>query len=310
MRKAVTSVEDMFVLAHLGIPRINASDWHLGIDGMVGRVASWSLDDLNARPKRTVEAVHQCCGNPQEPKVPTRRVSNVVWGGVALDELLRDVDVDPSARYLWSYGCDHGHIAGAHVDAYVKDLPLDRVAQGDVLVAYELNGAPLPAEHGFPARLVVPGYYGTNSVKWLSRLHLAADRPTSVFTTRLYNDVVETADGRLFHRPVWEIAPESVLVSPAPGAILARGQPTQVWGWGWSFRPAALVEVSLDGGASYRAASLEPRCGWAWQRFSLLWRPNVPGKIALRVRAADEDGNVQPDNGARNALHTVHVTVE
>jgi DMSO/TMAO reductase YedYZ molybdopterin-dependent catalytic subunit len=310
MRDAVTNVEDVLVLAHLGIPRINAADWRLGIDGLVGRVAAWSLDDLKARPKSTIEAVHQCCGNPLEPTVPTRRVSNVVWSGVALDELLCGADVDPSARYLWSYGCDHGHIAGAHVDAYVKDLPLDRVAQGDVLVAYELNGAPLSAEHGFPARLVVPGFYGTNSVKWLSRLHLAADRPNSVFTTRLYNDVVEAADGNLLPRPVWEIAPESVLVSPAPGAILARGQPTEVWGWAWSFRPVALVEVSPDGGASYRAVSLEPRRGWAWQRFSFLWRPKIAGQIELRARATDEAGEVQPDDGARNALHTVQVTVQ
>jgi sulfane dehydrogenase subunit SoxC len=310
MREAITNVEDMFVLAHLGIPRINASDWHLSIDGTVGRGASWSLDDLKARSKTTVEAVHQCCGNPLEPKVPTRRVSNVVWGGVALDELLRGVDVDPSARYLWSYGSDHGHIAGAHADAYVKDLPLDRVAQGDVLVAYELNGAPLRAEHGFPARLVVPGYYGTNSVKWLSRLHLAAGRPNSVFTTRLYNDVVETVDGSLHHRPVWAIAPESVLVSPEPGAVLARGQPTEVWGWAWSFRHVELVEVSHDGGASYRVASLEPRRNWAWQRFSLLWQPNVPGRTELRVRATNEAGEVQPLEGARNALHMVEVTVQ
>lgn len=310
MHDTVTKLEDLFVLAHLGVPRIDAADWRLRLDGLVGRAASWSLDDLKARQKTTVAAVHQCCGNPLEPNVPTRRVSNVFWGGVALDKLLHGADVDPSARYLWSYGCDHGHIADMKADAYVKDLPLDRVAQGDVLVAYELNGAPLPAEHGFPARLVVPGYYGTNSVKWLWRLRLAADRSDGIFTTRLYNDVVEAAGGSLLSRPVWAIRPESILVSPAPGAVVARGQPTEIWGWAWSFRPVGQVEVSFDGGATYHAASLEPRRGWTWQRFFLLWRPNTPGRTELRVRATDAAGEVQPAEAARNALHRVEVTVE
>jgi DMSO/TMAO reductase YedYZ molybdopterin-dependent catalytic subunit len=120
--------------------------------------------------------VHQCCGNPLEPQVPTRRIANVRWGGADLAALLDGLGVDGEARYLWSRGLDHGTFAGVPCDGYTKDLPLQRLREGDVLIAYELNGEPLPPEHGFPARLLVPGYYGTNNVKWLSRLTLAKTR--------------------------------------------------------------------------------------------------------------------------------------
>jgi DMSO/TMAO reductase YedYZ molybdopterin-dependent catalytic subunit len=142
-------------------------------------VPTLSYDKLRSYPKTVVEAVHQCCGNPLEPIVPTRRVANVRWGGVGLATLLEEAGVDPRARYLWSCDLDHGEIAGTPCDGFVKDLPLERLAVGGVLVAYELNGAPLPAEHGFPARLVVPGYYATNSVKWLSPSCSSCRKPDS-----------------------------------------------------------------------------------------------------------------------------------
>jgi sulfane dehydrogenase subunit SoxC len=161
---AVTATENLHVIAHLGVPRVDSAQWSLAIDGLVGRAHTLSLDELRARPKRTVESVHQCCGSPLEPTVPTRRVTNVRWGGVDLAALLNELQIDPRARFLWSYGLDGGDFAGTSCDWFVKDLPLERLAAGDVLLAYEPNGAPLPAEHGFPVRLVVPGYYGTNSV--------------------------------------------------------------------------------------------------------------------------------------------------
>ncbi|WP_162917412.1 molybdopterin-dependent oxidoreductase [Dongia deserti] len=206
----VTPTEDLFVLAHLGIPRVDPAQWSLLIDGLLGRPMTLSLDQLKARPKAIVEGVHQCCGSPMEPTVPTRRVSNVRWGGADLAALLDEFGVDAQARYLWSYGLDGGDFAGTPCDWYLKDLPLARLKAGDVLIAYELNGAPLPAEHGFPVRLVVPGYYGTNSVKWLWRLHLADRRAEGQFASVLYNDPLdarEIAAGQPERRPVWAVAP-------------------------------------------------------------------------------------------------------
>jgi DMSO/TMAO reductase YedYZ molybdopterin-dependent catalytic subunit len=312
MTDAMTATDDLFVLAHLGIPRVDPAQWSLTIDGLVGRALCLTLDELKARPKRMVETVHQCCGSPLEPTVPTRRVANVRWGGVDLAALLADLEVDPRARFLWSYGLDGGTFAGASCEWYVKDLPLERLSAGGVLLAYELNGAPLPAEHGFPLRLLVPGYYGTNSVKWLWRMHLAEQRADGPFTTRFYNDDASAADraaGLPPRRRVWAIAPEAVIVSPAPEAAVQAGELIGIWGWAWSFRELTAVEVSVDGGAGYRQATLGERRGWVWRRFSLPWRPAERGEALLLVRAVDAEGGGQPREGARNAIHAVRVFV-
>jgi len=309
----VTPTDDLFVLAHLGIPRVDPAHWSLAIDGLVERPLALTLDALKARPKVVVEAVHECCGSPMEPKVPTRRVANLRWGGVDLATLLDEAATAPAARFLWSYGLDGGDFAGTHCDWYLKDLPLARLKAGDVLLAYELNGAPLPAEHGFPVRLVVPGYYGTNSVKWLWRLHLADKRAEGQFVSVLYNDALDPEDvaaGQPVRRPVWAIAPESIIVAPAPDAVLAHGEAVEIWGWAWSFRGVARVEVSTDGGASFVAAELEPRRGWQWQRFSLSWTPQRAGETTLIARALETGGAAQPFNGARNAMHQVRVDVQ
>jgi DMSO/TMAO reductase YedYZ molybdopterin-dependent catalytic subunit len=309
---AITAAGDLSVLAHLGVPRIDPARWSLTVDGLVGGARTLSLDDVKARPKKVVEAVHQCCGSPLEPKVPTRRVANVRWGGVDLAALLDELGVDPQARFLWSYGLDGGDFAGTSSEWFVKDLPLERLAAGGVLLAYELNGAPLPAEHGFPVRLVVPGYYGTNSVKWLWRLHLADRRAEGPFTTVFYNDSVsadEVAAGLPAQRPVWAIAPESIIVAPAPDAVVAAGDLTEIWGWAWSFRDIAAVEISADGGASFTRAALEQRRGWAWQRFCLPWRPSERGETLISARAIEAGGAAQPVDGARNAIHTVRLLV-
>jgi len=313
MTDAMTATENVFVLAHLGVPRIDPVRWSLSIDGRVRRVRTLTLDELKARPKRTVEAVHQCCGNPLEPTVATRRVSNVRWGGADLAALLDEVGIGAQGRFLWSYGLDGGDFAGTSCDWFVKDLPLERLAAGDVLLAYELNGALLPAEHGFPVRLVVPGYYGTNSVKWLWRLHLAERRSEGPFTTVFYNDSSDEEDvaaGLPSRRPVWAIAPESIIVAPAPDAVVAAGKPVEIWGWAWSFRGIATVEISLDGGANFTPATLEQRRGWAWQRFSLLWRPTCRGEAFLSARAFEAGGAGQPRDGARNSVHTVRILVQ
>jgi DMSO/TMAO reductase YedYZ molybdopterin-dependent catalytic subunit len=308
---AVTDAEDVFVLAHLGIPRIDPAQWSLRVDGLVGRPMSLGLAELKARPKRVVEAVHQCCGSPLEPKVPTRRVANVRWGGADLAALLEQAGIDPAARFLWSCGLDGGEFAGPRCESFMKDLPVERLAAGDVLIAYEMNDAPLTPEHGFPARLVVPSYYATNSVKWLWRLHLAARRADGPFTTTLYNDESEPeaiAAGAPARRPVWALAPEAVIVAPAPDAAVAAGVPVEIHGWAWSFHGVARVEVSVDGGASFAEAVLQKR-GWAWQRFSHIWWPQLAGDAHLCVRAFDADGTGQPFSGARNAVHGVRVRV-
>jgi sulfane dehydrogenase subunit SoxC len=259
----------------------------------------YTLDELQRLPKREIRSVHNCVGNPLEPQVPTRRVANVVWGGVDLKMLLAEVGVAGAASYVWSYGIDYGEFTGTYCDSYLKDLPLERVDAGDVLVAYELNGEPLPAEHGFPIRLFVPGWYGTNSVKWLFRMTLADDRAEGLFTTVYYNDP----------RPTWAIEPDSVIVVPAPDQRVQVAGPIEIWGWAWAAAGIRTVEVSVDGGRTWRAATVDSRREWSWQRFSLWWHPADAGRVTIACRATDYAGAGQPPAGARNEIHSVAVTV-
>ncbi len=240
MTDRVTRVGDMIVLCHLGVPRLDRDAWTLAIGGLVDRPRSLTFAELLRFPKHEVQTIHQCAGSPLAPREPTRRICNVTWGGARLGEILETCGIRPEARFVWSSGADHGEFGGVSADRYVKDLPLSRLAD-DVLVAYEVNGATLPAENGFPARLVVPGFYGTNSVKWLTGIRLEAGRAPGPFTTRWYNDPVLATDGTDTGRtePVWSIAPESLIVSPRPGAQLSRGVECVVWGWAWADRGIA-----------------------------------------------------------------------
>ncbi len=301
----VTPQRDLFVLAHLGIPRVEVAQWRLAVAGLVERPMTLTLDDLQRLPAREVESFHQCAGAPRRPDLAARRVANLVWRGVDLAELLHRCGVAPAAKFLWAYGLDHGRYEDVSAKWYVKDLPLSRLDQGGVMLAYAVNGEPLAPEHGFPLRLIVPGYYGTNTVKWLWRLELAASRAAGPFTTVLYND----PDPAAGTRPVWEAPPESLIVAPKSGPLPPAAR-LEIWGWTWGAAGVAQVEVSLDGGESWSAARVEPRRQWSWQRFSFDWRPQRAGTFTLAARATDARGAIQPMARARNAVHTVAVTIE
>lgn len=306
MTERFTKQSDLFVLAHMGVPDIAKEDWRLTIDGLVDNPLVMDFDELLKQPKKIVETVHQCAGSPMNPTVPTRQVSNVKWAGVDLRELFSKAGIHPGACYVWAYGQDHGKFAGEAQDCYLKDLPLSRVDEGDVLIAYELNGAPLSAKHGFPARLVVPGFFGTNSVKWLNRLHVAEGRASSIFTTRFYNDPVPDTEST---RPVWEIFPESVIVAPARESKL-KASNIEIWGWAWSASDVERVDVSVDGGNSWSQACLEPRSHRCWQKFSLDWSVPRAGRYQLISKATDSKGQTQPMDGARNSVYAVPVEID
>jgi DMSO/TMAO reductase YedYZ molybdopterin-dependent catalytic subunit len=310
LRDRYTATADAIVLCHLGVPRLDRETWSLAVDGLVERPLTLRFADIAKYPKATVTSIHQCAGSPLQPSEPMRRICNLAWSGARLGDILADCRPAASAKYIWSSGADFGEFNGVAVDAYVKDLPIERVS-ADVLIAYELNGAPLPAEHGFPARLLIPGFYGTNSVKWLTRLTLAQGRAPGPFTTRWYNDPVLDRDGRDTGRstPVWSIAPESLIVAPASDAALPLAAECEIRGWAWADGGVRTVEVTLDGGTAWRAAQLERPRGREWQRFSLRWTPGSRGPARLASRAEANDGARQPESGQRNAIHCVRVTV-
>jgi DMSO/TMAO reductase YedYZ molybdopterin-dependent catalytic subunit len=310
MRDRITRTDDAIVLCHLGVPRLDRDQWSLTIDGLVEQPLTLRFADLLRYPKTEVASFHQCAGSPLQPFEPTRRVCNVAWAGVRLVDLLADCRPSPAAQYIWSRGADFGEFSGVAVDAYLKDMPIARIA-ADVLIAYEMNGRVLAAEHGFPARLVVPGFYGTNSVKWLVGITFADSRATGPFTTRWYNDPVLDSAGRPTGEatPVWAIAPESLIVSPAPDATIEASVEREIWGWVWADGGVASVDVRAGDQAAWLPAKLEPPRGREWQRFSMSWAPRQPGVVTLASRATSKAGFVQPISGRRNAIHSVPVNV-
>jgi sulfane dehydrogenase subunit SoxC len=307
----VTASKDVFVLSHVGVPRAKAEDWWLDIAGLVDTPRRLRMSELYAMPKRTVTALHECAGFPLRPDIATRRYANVVWGGVDLNFLLQTTGIKREATFLWSYGIDKGVFEDCRSTVYVKDMPLSRLARGEVLLAYEMNGESMDAEHGFPLRLVIPGYYGTNLVKWLYRLELSDRRPDSPFTTKYYNDPVPpTPDNPAgAFEPLWELPPESVIVSPAQGDIL-QNKANMMWGWAWAGAGLAQVEVSADGGRRWVLADLELADGYAWQQFTYSWTPSASGTFCLMSRAHDKRGLRQPQDSARNAIYRVEVHVQ
>ncbi|MGH6677455.1 MAG: molybdopterin-dependent oxidoreductase, partial [Bradyrhizobium sp.] len=120
----ITPQRDLFVLAHIGIPKIDPASWRLDIGGMVERPRQLTMTDIRGLPKRSVMSFHQCAGFPRRPDLATRRIGNVVWGGIDLAELLRTVGVRPEARFLWAYGLDRGEYDGEDCGHYAKDVPL------------------------------------------------------------------------------------------------------------------------------------------------------------------------------------------
>jgi sulfane dehydrogenase subunit SoxC len=303
----ITPTNVVHVLAHLGVARVDASQWQLRIEGLVERPQVFDYEGLLGLPARELTAVFECYGNPLESDVPARSVANVVWRGVPLADLLARAGVRPEATLVWLEGLDSGTFASVYCDRYVKDIPVARAQQGDVLIAYAMNGQPLTQEHGFPVRALVPGYFGTNSVKWLSRIILAASRPEGLFTTRLYTRPVDVG-GRERREPVRELDVNAVIVRPADQDRLSPGRHV-VTGWAWSVWPVRGVEVSTDGGGSWHEAHLEAR-GTAptWQRFAFEWEAPAPGSCEIRARATDSQGRVQ-SNAGRNRIHAITVVV-
>jgi len=299
----VTRTPDAYVIGHFGIARVAAPDWSLRVDGLVGNVLRISLPQLRALPSVTVTAVLECFGNPLEPTIPVRRVANVRWRGVPVRALLDAAGVRSGASILWARGLDSGQFDGIDCACYLKDLPLATVAERGI-IAYEMNGEPLTAEHGFPARLFVPGYFGTNNVKWLAALTLADRRPEHLFTTRLYQRAEPGSDVPV---PVRDLDVTSLITSPREGQTVRPGTVT-IRGWAWSAVPVTAVDIGVRD--TWQRAELEPRSSEdsGWQQFSA-GRHFGPGDYRVLARATDGRGRTQPQAEARNQIHAVSLRV-
>ena len=326
LRYPVTPAGLHYLLIHYDIPVVDPATFALTIEGRVSRPLTFSLDELRERPAVELEVTMECAGNgrarldPRPVSQPwlLEAVGTARWRGTPLAPLLAEAGIPDGTVEVLFTGLDRG-IEGGDEQAFQRALPLDEALRDEVLLAYEMNGAPLPPQHGFPLRLVVPGWYGMTNVKWLSRIEFLAE-PFSGYQQSWSYRVRQSEDE--VGEPLQRMQPRSLLVPPGIPEFMTRDRTVAAGevlleGRAWSgLAPVASVEVSDDGASTWSAATLEPAGEpWTWRGFAYRWEAK-PGEHVLCSRARDEAGNEQPveppwnlGGYANNAVQTVRVTV-
>jgi DMSO/TMAO reductase YedYZ molybdopterin-dependent catalytic subunit len=279
-------------------------------------------------PSETRPVTLECAGNGRVllvPKVDGAQwqlgaVGTAEWTGVRLDAVLERAGVDPKVTELVLEGADSGEPSKPSKPGkpikFSRSIPLERARGGDVLLAYQMNGQPLPQAHGFPIRAIVPGWYGMASVKWLARV-VAVTQPYGGYFQTVDYAYWQQRDGFPQRVPVTEMQVKSQIARPATAEVVAKGKAYRVFGAAWAGDAAvSQVEVSTDGGKSYSPAKLlGTPAKHAWRLWEFSWKvPDKPGKYALMARATDAKGNRQPlerdkDREAYMISHVVPVEV-
>ncbi|HMK22003.1 MAG TPA: sulfite oxidase [Terriglobales bacterium] len=304
-RELVTANADFFVRNHFPAPQISSDTWHLEITGLVSKPINLSYSDLLLMNPARLHCTLECAGNLSGGK----GVGNAVWSGASLATLLKQAGVKPQAAYVVLHGADSGSgedlPPGTH---FARAIPLEKALSDSTLLAYEMNGSPLPAEHGFPLRAVVAGWYGMDSVKWLSRIEVTEQPFQGYFQQRHY--VATNRDGNI--RPITRMLVSSKFLRPSQDEEI-RERVYHVEGVAWAGEAKiSKVEFRASPGEAWQNAVLDASpTPYVWTRWSCDWHVPGPGKYTLEVRATDSDGNTQPamhDSARRDAyeLNTPH----
>ena len=288
-REDLTRVESFFVRSH-GPPADGEGVWRLTVDGLVERPLTLTLDDLRGFAPREVVATLQCAGNRRAALMAVREIPDEIpwgrgavgtarWAGVALAEVLQAAGLDARTRHIELIG-----------DDYEVSIPVAKALAPEVLLVWDMNGAPLTPHHGAPLRAVVPGYIGARSVKWLKGVRALAEPSQGYFQAVSYR----LEPGSIALGP---LAVNSDILVPAEGAEVPAGT-LEVAGYAFAGeRSVVRVDVSRDGVAWEQAELLERLGPWAWRR----WRHSIevePGPLELVVRAWDSAAATQPEHPA------------
>lgn len=327
----LTPNELFYVRSHFATPALDPAHWELAVTGMVERPLRLSLDQLMALPAVTRPVTLECAGNNRIFLVPQAQgaqwglgaVSTAQWTGVPLSAVLRQAGLKLGAVDVVLQGADEGEAREKPKPPgklhYARSLPLHRALAEDadsVLLAYRMNGQPLPPSHGFPLRAVVPGWYGMASVKWLTHIHVV-DRPfTGYFQSSDYAYWQRLNDLPV-RTPITEMFPKASIARPAVLEVVPRSTHYRVHGAAWGGdAPIAKVELSTDGGQTFSAATLLgealPHC---WRRWEFDWStPPQPQDCTLLARATDTQGRSQPsqrdgDWGSYVIVHMLPIDV-
>ncbi|MFK3980237.1 sulfite oxidase [Micromonospora sp. NPDC050397] len=310
LRYDVTPVGLHYLLTHYDIPETEPGTHTLTIDGRVDHAVVFDLAELRRRPCATQRVTMECAGNGRallEPRPVSQpwlveAVGTAEWTGTPLAPLLRDAGLSPEAVDVLFTGADHGVERGVEQD-YQRSLPVPEALREDVLLAYEMNGAPLLPQHGSPLRLVVPGWYGMAHVKWLHRIEVL-DHAFDGYQNAVAYRVRQHPDDPGV--PVTRIEPRALVQPPGFPDFMSRTRAVRpgtvpLTGRAWSgHAPVTVVEVTVDAGLSWEPATLDPApdgpgagTEWAWRRWRYDWVA-APGRYTLSARATDASGRTQP----------------
>ena len=320
----ITSTDHHYVRNHFCIPDLNSANWRLTVVGSVQRRLTLNLDDLYRMRPHTEVVTMECAGNNRvafDPQVPGEQwrlgaVSTAEWTGVPLVEVLDHAKLTSRACEVLFRGADSGQVDGrAEPIRFERSLRLEDIEDSGPLLAYKMNGAPLPPQHGYPLRLVVPGWYGVASVKWLTAIEVLDHAFDGHFQTELYRYVWHR-HGQTLAEPVRQLRVRAVITEPGYGQTLACGD-VSIRGLAWSgVAPVAGVRIRV-GRQPWRRAHLrgQPQ-RHGWRRWELATRLDEPGTTTVQACATDLAGRAQPHQpewnpfgyGA-NSVHTVSIDV-
>jgi DMSO/TMAO reductase YedYZ molybdopterin-dependent catalytic subunit len=326
----VTPTHRFFRRNHFPIPELDPEAWRLSVAGLVRETLSVSLRDLREMPAQSLTATLECAGNgralfspaPGGERWELGAVSTAHWTGARLRDVLDRAGVLPSARELIFRGADGGPLADLPEPIrFERSLGVEDAMRSGALLAYEMNGDPLPIRHGFPVRLVVPGWYAVASVKWLTEVE-ATDRPFRGFFQDSHYVYEWQRDGQTEREPVRRQRVRAMIIEPPDGSRIPSGDVT-VSGVAWSGEaPVRRVDVSAASASatsppSWQRARLVGRPDqFAWQRWELNLHDLPAGPVCVRARASDAAGNDQlvtpewnPLGYGGNFVHEVAVTV-
>lgn len=297
-----------FVRSHFGPPQpelISDATWKLRVSGLVERSPELTLKQLREMEAVTITAVVQCSGNGRafhRPKVPGVQwergaVGNAQWTGARLRDVLAKAGVHAGARHVQFQGADRPVVAS--VPLFTRSIPLEKALHPDTILAYEMNGRPLPLLHGAPLRVITPGWMADSCIKWLTEITVQAEESKGYYMQTAYRVPTKPVEpgvspGGLMV-PVEAMVVKSLIAAPQEGETVKSG-PVTIQGVAWGGEAKVVkVDVSLDEAKSWEPARLvgddHP---YAWRQWQFLWKAKTPGTFTILCRATDARGDVQP----------------
>ncbi|MEP6827861.1 MAG: sulfite oxidase [Aestuariivirga sp.] len=296
----ITPNDKFFSIAHYNRPMIEAANWKLQVSGMVKNAMTLTLDEIKKRPRQEVTFTVECSGNTGLPFF-NGGVGNARWAGTPLAPLLKEAGLLDGGIEVVFWGTDQGEEVVREIKMpqnFARSMPLAEAMNPNNILCYEMNGAPLPADNGFPLRLIAPGWYGIANVKWLQRIEVRDKRLMNRFMARDYVTIrEENHDGKV----VWaETSVGRNRIKSVPARVSKLGSDYRITGAAWGGEhPIARVEVKIDDGPWTTAAfDTSQEAEFAWKIWSLPWPSPTPGDhtVTSRAIAANVNGNTESNN--------------